>query len=79
MEKSDGVNFREFVHLKREVNHLREENEELRSADRSKPLALPSLKVASPGGDSNKDRKIRGSRHSASSTKSTILSIANIR
>ncbi|XP_022091964.1 myosin-4-like [Acanthaster planci] len=78
-EKTEGMKFREFVHLKREVNQLREENDELRSADKSKPLALPSLKVASPGGDSNMERRSRGNRHSATSSKSTILSIANIR
>ncbi|XP_038070153.1 CAP-Gly domain-containing linker protein 1-like [Patiria miniata] len=78
-EKTEGMNFREFVHLKREVNHLREENEELRLADRVKPLALPSLKAASPGGDGNKERRSKGSRHSATSSKSTILSIANVR
>ncbi|XP_033625978.1 myosin heavy chain, striated muscle-like [Asterias rubens] len=79
VEKSEGLNFREFVHLKREVNYLREENEGLRLSERMKPLALPSLKGPSPGGDVKEKKKNKASRNSASSSKSSILSISNIR
>lgn len=78
-EKPEGLNFREFVHLRREVNYLREENEELRLSERMKPLALPSLKGPSPGGDVKEKKKNKASRNSASSSKSSILSISNIR
>ncbi len=70
VKRDESPSFRDFVHMKREINDLKDENEALKQSNR-KPLALPSLK--SPSGEGKE-----GS-HQSLSTQSTWSSKWNKR
>lgn len=46
VKREESPSFRDFVHMKREINELREENDVLKQPGR-KPLALPTIKAPS--------------------------------